>query len=114
VIRGSRILVLGIAYKKNVDDMRESPAVKLMEILRANGAEVRYSDPHVPVFPKTRQHTFHLKSEPLSPKMIADHDLVLVATNHDQFDYSMILKNAKLIVDTRGVYPDPAPNVIKA
>ena len=113
-IKGSRILVLGIAYKKNVDDVRESPAVRLMELLRENGAEVRYSDPHVPVFPKTRKHTFNLKSESLSPQVIADYDLILVATNHDLFNYPMILENARLIVDARGVYPDPAPNVVKA
>jgi UDP-N-acetyl-D-glucosamine dehydrogenase len=64
-VRGSRILMLGIAYKKNVDDMRESPAVALMEILRAKGADIAYSDPHVPVFPKMREHIFELKNLPL-------------------------------------------------
>ena len=113
-IRGSRILVLGIAYKKNVDDMRESPAVELMELLEKRGADVQYSDPHVPVFPAMREHRFDLKSVDLTPQGVASYDLLLLATNHDAFDYPMIGKNAKLIVDTRGVYLDPAPNVVKA
>ena len=113
-IKGSRILVLGIAYKKNVDDMRESPAVELMELLEKRGADVQYSDPHVPVFPAMREHRFDLKSVDLTPQGVASYDLLLLATNHDAFDYPMIGKNAKLIVDTRGVYLDPAPNVVKA
>lgn len=113
-INGSHVLVLGIAYKKNVDDMRESPAVMLMELLREHGAFVSYSDPHVPVFPKMREHTFDLKSESLTPAVVSGYDLVLIATDHDKFDYTMILENARLIVDTRGVYLQPAPNVVKA
>lgn len=113
-IRGSRILVLGIAYKKNVDDMRESPAVELMELLVKRGAVVDYSDMHVPVFPKMREHHFDLKSIPLTPQSVASYDVVLLATNHDSFDYPMVAKHAKLIVDTRGVYLEPAANVVKA
>ena len=113
-IMGSKILVLGIAYKKNVDDMRESPAVELMEMLQEKGASIAYTDPWVPVFPKMREHHFDLSSVELTPESIATFDLVLVATNHDIFDYAMIQKHAKLIVDTRGVYLDPAANVVKA
>ncbi|CAN0163722.1 unnamed protein product, partial [Phaeothamnion confervicola] len=113
-IRGSRILVLGIAYKKNVDDMRESPAVELMELLLGRGAVVEYSDPHVPVFPKMREHSFDLSSVPVTPQSVSSYDLVLVATNHDAFDYAMVGTHARLIVDTRGVYLKPAPNVVKA
>jgi len=113
-IRGSRVLVLGIAYKKNVDDMRESPSVELMELLVKKGAVVEYSDPHVPVFPKMRQHHFDLKSVPLTPESIAGFDFVVLATNHDAFDYELIGKHARLIVDTRGVYLQPAANVVKA
>jgi len=113
-LRGSRALVLGIAYKKNVDDMRESPAVELMELLVARGAQVEYSDPHVPVFPRMREHRFDLKSVPLSAETIARYDLVLLATDHDKVDYELVKKHARLIVDTRGVYLDPAPNVAKA
>ncbi|WP_306790216.1 UDP binding domain-containing protein, partial [Escherichia coli] len=64
-LKGSRVLVLGIAYKKNVDDMRESPSVEIMELIEAKGGMVAYSDPHVPVFPKMREHHFELSSEPL-------------------------------------------------
>ena len=113
-VRGARVLVLGVAYKKNVDDLRESPAVELMELLRAQGATVEYSDPHVPVFPRLRRHRFDLKSVPLSPDAIAAYDVALLATNHDAFDYALLLRHAKLIVDTRGVYLEPAPHVVKA
>ena len=113
-LKGSRILVLGIAYKKNVDDMRESPAVELMELLAAKGAQVEYSDPHVPVFPPLRKHHFELKSLPVTPENLSRFDLVLLATNHDAFDYPLIQKHARLIVDTRGVYLERSPNVVKA
>lgn len=113
-IKGSKILVLGIAYKKNVDDMRESPSVELMEILRDKGADVAYSDPHVPVFPKMRSHKFDLSSVTLTPEAIASYDVILLATSHNAFDYALIQQHAKLIVDTRGVYLDPVANVVKA
>jgi UDP-N-acetyl-D-glucosamine dehydrogenase len=113
-LKGSRILILGVAYKKNVDDMRESPSVELMEILRNKGADVNYSDPHVPAFPKMREHRFDLASVLLSPPVVAGYDLILLATNHDAFDYDMIKENARLIVDTRGVYLKPSENIIKA
>ena len=113
-IKGSKILVLGIAYKKNVDDMRESPAVELMELLQSKGAHISYSDPWVPVFPRMREHYFDLESVTLTPESIGSYDLVLVATNHDDFDYSMINESAKLIVDTRGVYQKPSSHIVKA
>lgn len=113
-IKNAKILVLGIAYKKNVDDMRESPAVEIMELLGEKGAELSYSDPHVPVFPKMRKYFFELKSQPLNPEMLKQFDCVVLATNHDLFDYELIKKYSKLIVDTRGVYLSPAENVVKA
>jgi UDP-N-acetyl-D-glucosamine dehydrogenase len=113
-VNGSKVLVLGIAYKKNVDDMRESPSVELMELLREKGALIDYSDPHVLAFPKMREHRFDLKSVELTPESIASYDCILLATNHDKFDYDMLAKHAKLIVDTRGVYLKPAENVVKA
>ena len=113
-INGSRMLVLGIAYKKNVDDMRESPAVQLMELLRQRGALVEYSDPHVPVFPSMREHHFDLTSVHLTADAVASFDLVLVATDHAKFDYALILEHAQLIVDTRGVYLDASDKVVKA
>ncbi|KMN37097.1 MULTISPECIES: nucleotide sugar dehydrogenase [unclassified Chromobacterium] len=113
-INGSRVLVLGIAYKKNVDDMRESPSVFLMEKLRDLGAEVAYSDPHVPVFPKMREHRFELSSVALSNEAIAGYDCVLLATDHDKFDYAQIKAHAQLVVDSRGKYLEPAANIVKA
>lgn len=113
-INGSRILILGIAYKKNVDDMRESPAVAIMEILRIRGAEIAYSDPHVPVFPKMREHTFELSSVVLNSQSIASYDAVVVATNHDAFNYEEIAENAQLVIDSRGVYRAGGTNIVKA
>lgn len=113
-IKGSRILVLGIAYKKNVDDMRESPAVMIMEKLRDLGAEFSYHDPHVPVFPKMREHRFDLSSVELSAKTLGSYDCVVLATDHDAFDYATIEKHAKLIVDTRGRFLARAAHIVKA
>ena len=113
-LAGSRCLVLGLAYKRNVGDTRESPAVELMELLVRRGARVEYSDPHVPVFPKMRAHRFELQSVPLAAQNIALYDAVLLATDHAAFDYALIQRHARLIVDTRGVYLEPAANVVKA
>jgi UDP-N-acetyl-D-glucosamine dehydrogenase len=113
-VNGSRVLVLGIAYKKNVDDMRESPSVVLMEKLRDLGAKVDYSDPHVPHFPPMRHHQFDLTSVNLSEKTLADYDCVLLATDHDRFDYELIERHASLIVDSRGRYLHHAPHIIRA
>lgn len=113
-LSNSKILVLGISYKKNVDDMRESPSVEVMELIRDKGAAVAYSDPHVPVFPKMRAHTFDLSSVKLTAESLASYDAVVLTTNHDGFDYELIKQHAKLIVDTRGVYREPAQHIIKA
>ncbi|MGJ8590125.1 MAG: nucleotide sugar dehydrogenase [Yoonia sp.] len=110
----SKILILGIAYKKNVDDMRESPAVKVMELLRDAGADVSYSDPHVPTFPKMREHSFDLTSVDISPEVIASFDAVVLTTDHAKFDYEIIRANAQVIIDSRGVYRTAAENIIKA
>jgi UDP-N-acetyl-D-glucosamine dehydrogenase len=113
-LKGSRVLVLGIAYKKNVDDMRESPSVEIMELIEAKGGVVAYSDPHVPVFPPMREHHFELSSEPLTAENLASFDAVVLATDHDKFDYGFIKANAKLIVDSRGKYRTPAEHIVKA
>lgn len=113
-INGSRILVLGIAYKKNVDDMRESPSVILMEKLGRMGASIAYSDPHIPVFPSMRGHHFELASVDLTATSLASFDCVLLATDHDRFDYDLIRDNARLIVDTRGRYLEPHCHITKA
>ncbi len=113
-LKGSRILVLGIAYKKNVDDMRESPSVEIMELIEAKGGIVAYSDPHVPVFPKMREHHFELSSEALTADNLASFDAVVLATDHDKFDYQLIAQHARLIIDSRGKYRAPAEHIIKA
>lgn len=113
-VRGSKILVLGISYKKNIDDTRESPAVEIMELLQKQGAIVAYADPLVPEFPKMRDYHFDLKSTPITAETLTRFDAVVIATQHDAFDYDLILKHAKLIVDTRGVYRAAHSSVIKA
>ena len=113
-VRGSKILVLGVAYKKNVDDMRESPSVELMAILRAKGAEVSYSDPHVPEFPLLREHVFELRSLDLTPQLISEFDVVLLATDHDLFDYDLIREHAAIVVDTRGKYRQKFDGLVNA
>jgi UDP-N-acetyl-D-glucosamine dehydrogenase len=107
-------MVLGIAYKKNVDDMRESPSVEIMELLRDAGADLQYSDPHVPVFPKMREHSFNISSTPLTAETLAACDAVVVTTDHAKFDYDLVRQYAPLIVDSRGVYREPAENIVKA
>lgn len=113
-IKGASILVLGIAYKKNVDDMRESPSVFIMEKLRDMGAAIEYSDPHVRVFPKMREHFFELSSTEISKQNLEKFDCVILATDHDAFDFEFIRKNSKVVIDTRGVYREPYPNVFKS
>jgi UDP-N-acetyl-D-glucosamine dehydrogenase len=114
-LKGARVLVLGIAYKRHVDDVRESPCVEVMEILRAWGAEVRYSDPYVPLFPRMRRHRFELTSVPVDRAELERSDAVLVLTDHDDFDYELVLAHAPLVVDTRGRYAGSASaNIVRA
>jgi UDP-N-acetyl-D-glucosamine dehydrogenase len=107
-LKNAQILVLGAAYKKNVDDDRESPSYKLMELLMEKGAQVSYNDPHIPTLRPGRKYDFGLSSTPLTPDTLAAADCVLIATDHDAYDYPFILAHAPLIVDTRNVYPDPS------
>ncbi len=100
-VRGSSILVLGLAYKPDVDDIRESPSFELIEQLRELGARVGYSDPLVPRTHKMRHHDLKMTSVPLNEKTLKQYDCVLIATNHSQFDWQMIADHARLIVDTR-------------
>jgi UDP-N-acetyl-D-glucosamine dehydrogenase len=113
-VRGSRILVLGVAYKKNVDDLRESPALELMRLLADKGAKLAFSDPHVPALRWAVHDESPKDGVKLTADLLAGQDLVLIATDHDAFDYELILKNSSLIVDTRGRYLEPAANVVKA
>ena len=113
-IKDALILVLGIAYKKDVDDTRETPAAEIIKLLMKRKSSVIYCDPYIPYFPIMRSYNFNLKSIKLTPKKIKLYDLVLIVTNHSKFDYEMIQKNANLIVDTRGVYKKKLDNVVKA
>lgn len=112
-IQGAKILALGIAYKPDVDDVRESPSVFVMEILRSWGADVAYSDPHVPAFPTMREHRFDLRSTDLTPETLASFDAVVMLTNHSTFDTRLIREHARVLVDTRGVFKND-PDVIRA
>jgi UDP-N-acetyl-D-glucosamine dehydrogenase len=100
-LRGSKILVIGIAYKPNVDDIRETPAAEIIELLWKHGAEVNYHDPHVTAFPKMRAYQIDLQSVPLTEKTLKEHDCVLIVTDHDAVDWGAIAKHARLIVDSR-------------
>jgi UDP-N-acetyl-D-glucosamine dehydrogenase len=101
-IKGAKLLILGIAYKKNVDDMRESPSLKLIELYREKGAVVDYNDPYIPEMPRFRHHNLlEMKSVPLKKETIGLYDAVIIATDHDSYDYRWIEENANLIIDTR-------------
>ncbi len=102
-LKGARILMIGLAYKKNVDDMRESPALTLMELLEKAGAKVAYHDPFIPAIKPSREHASLTgrKSTALTPRSLSAADAVLVVTDHDQVDYRMVAKHGRLVLDTR-------------
>ena len=101
-VKGSRILLLGVAYKKDVDDPRESPSFELMDLLRSGGAQLSYNDPHVPHLPRMRQHDVpELHSVPLTEDTLAAQDCVLIATDHSAYDYEFIVRHSQLVIDTR-------------
>jgi UDP-N-acetyl-D-glucosamine dehydrogenase len=113
-LNGAKILILGIAYKKNVDDMRESPSVVIMEKLIKSGAQVEYSDPHVPAFPPMRNHHLDLKSVEITREKLQTYDCVVLTTDHDKFDYELIQTYSKRIVDTRGKFKESQENIVRA
>ncbi len=116
-INGSRILLLGMAYKKDIDDPRESPSFKLLELLQEKGAEVHYNDPHIPVFPQMRKYSFNLKSTDITAETLSSMDCILLATDHSAYDYRFILDHADLIVDTRNAFnglKDSSEKVVQA
>jgi len=100
-VKGSKVLVLGLAYKPDIDDVRESPSLELIELLQYRGAKVDYNDPHIPRTHKMRQHDLQMKSKKLTAKMLASYDAVLISTNHSSYDYQFIVDNAQLVIDTR-------------
>jgi len=116
-LNGSSVLVLGISYKKDVDDLRESPSLELLRLLVAKGAEVAYCDPYFPRLHAGRRHDFRLTSTPLTPETLRRYDAVLLATDHSAFPYEMIHDSAGLIVDTRSAFRRrglDGPHVIRA
>ena len=100
-IKGAKVLILGVAYKKDVDDIRESPALKVIELLQQQGANVQYHDPYIHAFPKMRQHKLNLKSQPLTPALLTQQDAVVIITDHSTVDYARVVKYSRLVLDTR-------------
>ncbi len=118
-LRGARILVIGLAYKKNVEDMRESPSLKLVELIESRGAHVDYYDPYIPVVPTTRDHAALAGRHSIAwdGQQIAGYDAVLIATDHDNIDYAALAAHAKLVIDTRNAcarHGVSAANIVKA
>lgn len=100
-LKGSRILVLGVAYKKDVDDDRESPGYIIMKMLLEKGAIVSYNDPWIPKLKPSRKYNFHMESTPISPEVIQKMDAVIIVTDHSTYDFAEIVKHSDLIIDTR-------------
>jgi UDP-N-acetyl-D-glucosamine dehydrogenase len=118
-LSGSRVLIIGLAYKRNIDDLRESPSLRLIELLEGRGAEADYHDPYIATIPSTREHAALAgrSSTALAPAVVAGYDAVLIATDHDGVDYPVLVANAKLVIDTRNVCERSgirAVNVVKA
>ncbi len=116
-VKGSKILILGLAYKPDVDDVRESPSFELIEKLEHLGAHVDYHDPHVPATHKMRHHDLKMESKPLTAQSLAGYDCVVVSTNHKAIDWSMVANHAKLVVDTRNALAgqsSPKAIIVKA
>jgi UDP-N-acetyl-D-glucosamine dehydrogenase len=112
-LRGAKVLILGVAYKKNVDDLRESPVFKIMELFLEKNLLVDYHDPYVPHLTPTRDYDFQMSSVDLSAGKLSEYDIVILTTDHDVFDYDLILQNARCIIDTRGRYKNGG-KVVKA
>ncbi len=102
-IKGAKILILGVAYKRDVDDARESPALAIMDLLQKKGAAILYHDPYIPALPHFRKYYFKLKSSPLTKGLLQKIDAVVVVTDHSCIDYSWVVKHAPLVIDTRNV-----------
>lgn len=116
-LNGARVLILGAAYKKDIDDMRESPSLKLIEIFRERGADVDYNDPYVPKLPKTRKYNYQMESVDLTKENLKKYDLVLLSTDHTDYNYKLIAENAPIVVDTRNAFERngiKAKNIFKA
>ncbi len=113
-LKGARVLVLGIAYKKDIDDMRESPSFHIIELLQKKGAMVDYNDPYIPKLPKLRGHDLSMDSVELNEDMLSSYDCVLIITDHSAYDYKWIVEHSRLIVDTRNAAAPFSKEVVKA
>jgi UDP-N-acetyl-D-glucosamine dehydrogenase len=116
-MRGSRVLVLGIAYKPNIDDIRETPAAEIITLLQEDGASVSYHDPHVPRFPSMRKFAIDLASVPLTPRALQEADCVVIVTDHDAIDWTLVGTHARLVVDSRNAMAraaSPRARIVKA
>lgn len=116
-LSGARVLVLGLAYKPDIDDIRESPSFELIELLRDAGAHADYNDPHVEKTHQMRRYNLNMRSVPLSPEMLATYDAVIISTAHRAYDWPTIARHARLVVDTRDALkdiPPPRDHIIRA
>jgi len=114
-VKGARVLVLGVAYKKDIDDQRESPSLKIITLLQEKGAKVACNDPHIPELGPSREYPgLVIKSVPLSVQRLRNSDAVIIATDHSSYDYAWIVRNSRLVVDTRNVIKKRRSNVVKA
>jgi UDP-N-acetyl-D-glucosamine dehydrogenase len=115
-VKGSKLLIIGLSYKKDIGDIRESPAYQIIPMLIKLGAVIAYHDPFVPQILPTRNwpSPVALNSQPLTIETISSHDAVVIITDHTSIDYELIAKHAKMIIDSRGVYRKPLANVVKA
>jgi UDP-N-acetyl-D-glucosamine dehydrogenase len=105
-LRGARVLVLGLAYKPDVDDMRESPSIALIEKLKGLGADVSYNDPYIPKSPRQREHDLQMASQDLTEPFLKSRDALIISTNHSDYDYAWVVKHSKLVIDARGATRD--------
>ena len=113
--KDARVIILGLAYKKDIDDTRESPSFKLIELLTQHGVKVDYNDPYVPKTRKMRNYDLHLESVPLTEQNLASYDCVLISTDHSDYDYEFIVKHSRLVVDTRNATKNlVGDNIVKA
>jgi UDP-N-acetyl-D-glucosamine dehydrogenase len=115
-VKSSKVLILGLAYKKDIDDPRESPAFEILSAIRKLGGEVSYHDPHIPNAPRMRSWPDlpPMASRPLTKELLQAQDAVVLVTDHAAVDYALVLRHAPFVVDTRGVFREPLPNVVKA
>ena len=113
-IKNAKILIIGLAYKKDVGDVRESPSLKLIELFRARGTKVDYNAPYVPKIPKMRRYDFQMESVPLTGDKLASYDCVVISTNHSAYDYEFITRYSRLIIDTRNAVVEKSERVKRA